>query len=155
MSLKSLSRLRVADGIDAAQAPLGFSVWITPTRGATPAELHKLEDRIDAYCVEHGLERSGTHRQMLVWSEDRSLTLADQVDLLLWLIGEYGTHEVAVGALQSHSGRPSEHGRLPALQARFGDLDLIAITWLFRAGRLGAAQAAEMLGGFRVPATLH
>jgi hypothetical protein len=62
---------------------------------------------------------------------------------------------VEIGALQLHTGIPSQRDRVAQLPAMFGDHALIPMANLYRAGRLCAEQVVEMLGGYHAPVALH
>lgn len=154
MSLKSLSKSLVSVRSSTGPALLGFQVWIDFAADAPAADLRKFDDRFDRFLDARGLEHGGTRLQIAVWSEDRHLTLRDQVDVLLWLVGQCGPQAVDVGPLLP-SARARAPGRPPTLRATCSDLDLMPIVWLYGRGRLSPAQVAEMLGGFRLAVKLH
>lgn len=134
---------------------LAFTVWITPPRGATSHMRATFVRQLEDYLIGQDIQSRGGFQQLLVWSDERSLTAGDQVNLLLWLINQAGAAAAEIGPLQSHSGAPSERGSQPVLQARFGDLALIPISWLYACGRLDADLVIRTLGGFRATVTLH
>jgi hypothetical protein len=134
---------------------LGFTVWLTPSPATTSAEQSRFQRRIEDYLSEHDLLASGAQLQMLIWADDRSLSATDQVDLLIWAVEQPGVTAVELGPLVPHTGAPGERGSQPMVVARFSDLCLIPIVWLYRASRLNAQQVIEMLGGFRSTATVH
>ena len=148
-SLKSLTALPSSPG----PALLGLHVRLQFLPDADAGDLRAMDERLHAILTVRGLERRGTRRQMSVQSEDRHLTMKDQVDLLLWLIGQCGVQVVEIGPLRADQSELLD--RLPTLRAVCGDLDLMPIIWLYRRGRVSAAQVAEMLGGFGLSATLH
>jgi len=138
-----------------ASQTLGFSMWLTPSRATTPAEQARFQRRLEDHLAEHDLLGSGAPLQMLIWADERSLTTTDQVDLLVWAIGQPGVNAVELGPLVPHAGMPGERGSQPVVVARFSDLCLVPIIWLYQASRLKAEQVIELLGGFRSTATLH
>lgn len=138
-----------------ATQTLGFTMWLTPSQATTPAEQARFQRRFEDNLSEHDLLGSGAPLQMLIWADDRSLTTTDQVDLLVWAIGQPGVNAVELGPLVPHGGVPGERGSQPAVMARFSDLCLVPIIWLYQASRLKAEQVIELLGGFRSTTTLH
>ena len=136
-------------------ALLGFNVWITPFQGTTPAVFAALQRRVEDYLIDRDLHDSGTPLQLVLWSDERSLSATDQVDLLVWLIAQPGIATVEVGPLQAHGRLPGERGTEPVVVARFGDLGLVPMAWLYASSRLSAEQFIQMLGGYRSTATLH
>ena len=107
------------------------------------------------YLIERDLRDSGTPLQMLVWSDERSLSATDQVDLLVWLVAQPAVAMVEIGRLVENGGSPGECGSQPVAAARFGDLGLVPMAWLYGTNRLNAEQFIQMLGGYRSTATLH
>jgi hypothetical protein len=136
-------------------ALLGFNVWITPFQGTPPAVFAALQRRVEDYLIDRDLHDSGTPLQLVVWSDERSLSATDQIDLLVWLIAQPGIATVEVGLLQAHGPLLSERGTQPVVVARFGDLGLLPMAWLYASSRLSAEQFIQMLGGYRSTATLH
>jgi hypothetical protein len=154
MNRKSPSPFGTA-GRAKSDALLGFSVWITPFQGITPAVFAALQRKVEDYLIDRDLRDGGTPLQLLIWSDERSLSATDQVDLLVWLLAQPGIAKVEVGPLVAH-GRPTgERGTQPVVVARFGDLDLVPMAWLYGSNRVSAEQFIQMLGGFRSTATLH
>jgi hypothetical protein len=137
------------------EVPRGFSVWITPFQGTSPAEFAALQRRVEDYLIDRDLRDSGTPLQLEVWSDERSLSAVDQVDLLVWLIAQPGIATVEVSPLHAQGKTVAERGTQPVVVARFGDLGLVPMAWLYSSSRLNAAQFIEMLGGYRSTATLH
>jgi hypothetical protein len=155
MNRKSASSMGSLGRAAKTDALLGFSVWITPFRGATRAEFAALQRRVEDYLIERDLRDSGTPLQMLVCSDERSLSATDQVDLLVWLVTQPVVAMVEIGPLQAHVGSPGERGSQPVAVARFGDLGLVPMAWLYGTNRLNAEQFIQMLGGYRSTTTLH
>lgn len=139
----------------AASQILGFTIWLTPSRATTPTEQARFQRRLEDHIAEHDLLGSGSPLQMLNWADDRSLTTTDQIDLLVWANGQPAVNAAELGPLVAHAGMPGERGSQPVVAARFGDLCLVTIIWLYQASRLKAEQVIELLGGFQSTATLH
>ncbi len=155
MNRKSASSIGSLGRAAKTDALLGFSVWITPFNGATPAHFAAWRRRLEDYLIERDLRDSGTPLQMLVWSDERSLSATDQVDLLVWLVAQPAVAMVEIGRLVENGGSPGECGSQPVAVARFGDLGLVPMAWLYGTNRLNAEQFIQMLGGYRSTATLH
>lgn len=141
--------------LDAPDSGLGFTVWVHLARAASAAEVRLYRDSLDRFLDVHGLSRSMNPLHMLVWAVDRSLTLADQIELLVWMVHDGRAAALEIGPLQMHMGLPAGRDRVPTLPARLADNSLLSMAWLYRAGRLPAEQCLAMLGGFQGPVTLH
>lgn len=140
---------------EAAESGLGFTVWVHLARPASAAEVRLYRQGLDRYLDENGLSRSMNPLHMLVWATERSLTLVDQIDLLVWMVHDGRAVAVEIGPLQTHMGLPAGRDRVPTLPVRLADNSLISMAWLYRVGHLPAEQCVEMLGGFQGPVTLH
>lgn len=134
---------------------LGFTVWVHLARPASAAEVKLFRYGLDRYLETNELARSLNPLHMLVWSAERSLTVADQVDLLTWLIVDGRAAAVEIGDLQTHMGLPASRDRVRMLPARPADHSVLTVTSLYRTGQLEAEQFVEMLGGYRAPVALH
>lgn len=134
---------------------LGFTVWVHLAQPASAAQVKIYRDGLDRYLEANGLSRSMNPLHMLVWAPDRDLTLADQVDFLVWMAHDGRADAVEIGPLHAHMGLPAGRDRVPTLPARLADNALLSMAWLYRAGHLPAEQCVRMLGGFQGPVTLH
>ena len=130
---------------------LGFTVWIEPKTGLTPAEEPAFTRRLDDYMAARHLPFGGAPLRFIVWSPDRSLTPSDQVDLLDWLTDDPAVCTAMVSPLVRRLDQPAgrDDGYLPV---RATDTALIGLTPLYRARRVSAEQYIQILGGFIRPA---
>lgn len=141
--------------VEATEVGLGFTVWVHLARPASAAEVRLYRTGLDRYLDDNDLSRSMNPLHMLVWATDRSLTLADQIDLLVWMAHDGRAMAVEISPLQVHMGLPAGRDRVPTLPVRLADNALLSMAWLYRSGHLRAQQCIEMLGGFQGPVTLH
>lgn len=141
--------------VDAPELGFGFTIWVHLARPGVAADVQLFRHGLDRHLGSRGLLRSMNPLHTLVWSHERSLSLDDQIDLLVWLIEDRRAIGVELGALQPHAGVPAQRDRVAQLPAMFGGHTLLSMTRLYKAGRLRAEQVVEMLGGYRAPVTLH
>lgn len=133
-----------------ADSRLGFSVRLEPRPGLTEREGRRLLQALQEYFEAHGLAADGTQLQWLVYSGVRSLSQADQVDLLDWLVDLPGLSEVLLMPLTARLDRPgSLQDGFVAL--RTSELSTVALTLLYRCRRLTPALYLQVLGGFVRP----
>jgi hypothetical protein len=134
--------------------PLGFTVWIEVRPRTTVAEQNAFMRRLQDHAEAQDLLLAGGPLCALVYSEDRSLTATDQVNLLDWLIDDPVVRAVAISPLspRREGAGPREAG---FLQVRATDLSLIGLTLLYRSRSLPAETYLQILGGFVRPATVH
>ena len=111
--------------------------------------------RWEDYLAERDLFWSGAPGAAVVWSEDRDVEPTDQVDLLLWLLDQPMVRSVSLSQLDERIDDPYTLRELPVVHARFGDLALIPLQWLYRARRIDARQFIEILGGHTCAAQVH
>ena len=164
MSLNPFSKPFDPQSLTSCPASLGLHLRFEFSWDADAGAVRAFDARLHRLLDFGGLESSGTRGQLTVWSDDRHLTMQDQVDLLLWAIGQRGPQAVEVGPWwrlvggagpASATDGPGMPARLPTLRAVRGDPALTSIAFLFARGRVTAAQVAEILGGYHLPATLH
>ncbi|QTN21774.1 hypothetical protein HZ992_16540 [Rhizobacter sp. AJA081-3] len=134
---------------------LGFTVWVHLPRPASVSEVRLYRHGLDRYIEANGLSRSMNPLHMLVWASDRSLTLTDQIDLLVWMVRDGRAVAVEMGPLQTQMGLPAGRDLVPTLPVRLADNTLLSMVRLYGAGHLPAEEFIEMLGGFQGPVTLH
>lgn len=130
---------------------LGFTVWIEPKTGMTPAEESAFTRRLDGYMVARYLPFDGAPLRFVVRSPDRSLTPGDQVDLLDWLTDDPAVCTAMVSPLVRRLDQPADR-RDGYLLVRATDTALIGLTPLYRARRVSAEQYIQILGEFIRPA---
>jgi len=111
--------------------------------------------RWEDYLAERELFWSGALGASVVWAEDRDLEPADQVDLLLWLLDQPLVRSVSLSQLDERIDEPETLRALPVVHARFGDLTVIPLVWLYQARRIDARQFIEILGGHTCAAQVH
>ena len=135
----------------ALEPRLGFTVWIEPKTGMTPAAESAFTRRLDDYMTARDLQFDGAPLRFVVRSPARSLTPIDQVDLLDWLIDDPAMCTATFSPLVRRQDQPADRddGYLPV---RASDTALIGLTPLYRARRVSAEQYIQILGGFIRPA---
>ena len=128
----------------------GFSVRIEPRPGLTNREGRRLLQSLDEYFEAHGLAAEGTQLQWRVYSDERSLSEVDQVDLLDWLVDQPGISEVLLMPLTTRRDR---QGVLQDgfVALRTSELWVVGLTLLYRCRRLTPALYLQVLGGFVRP----
>lgn len=132
---------------------LGFTLQLEPRPGAPLRELRTLERSLEDYALAHELVLSGHQLHFVVTAAERSLTAADQVGLLNWLIDQSGHIGVRVSPLTRRpAGASPQDGYL---HARVADVAMIGLTILYRCGRVAPELYLQILGGFVRPAQLH
>lgn len=133
-----------------SEPKLGFSVRIEPRPGLTEREGRRLLQALEEYFEAHGLAAEGTQLQWLVYSDERSLSETDQVDLLDWLVDQPGVSEVLLMPLTARRDRPGAL-RDGFLALRTSELCTVGLTLLYRCRRLTPALYLQVLGGFVRP----
>jgi hypothetical protein len=140
-----------------AEPHLGFLLQVEPRPGFTVAEARQLDRALEDYAESHELDLSGGQLVLVVSSEDRSLTVTDQVDFMDWLIDQSGISCVRVSTLTSKLDISGAHSVWQAGAAHVSvcDLGVIGLTILYRARRITADLYLQILGGFMRPALVH
>ena len=133
---------------------LGFTVWIEPRTGMVPADEAELTRRLEDYMAARGLQLGGAPLRALVCSPDRSLSAADQVDLLDWLIDDPAIRTAMVSPLGRQLDHPANRDDGYVL-VRTTDTALPGLTQLYRSRRVNAELYLQILGGFVRPAVLR
>jgi hypothetical protein len=130
---------------------LGFTLWIEPVPHQSSADRTQFAREIDDYAAEQGLVLDGQMLRTVVAGADRSLTLADQVDLVDWLSHHPSVRRIAISPLTEQLDRPArrEDG---ALMVCAVDLETIGATLLYRLRRITPEMYVHILGGFVRPA---
>jgi hypothetical protein len=136
-------------------SPLAFTIWVDLARPGVAADVQIFRRGLDRYLESYGMTRTLNPLHALICSPERSLTLNDQINLLVWMIEDRRALGVEIGALQLHTGIPSQRDRVAQLPAMFEDQALVPMASLYKAGRLYAEQVVEMLGGYHAPVALH
>lgn len=133
-----------------ADSRLGFSVRLEPRPGMTEREGRRLLQALEEYFESHGLAATGTQLQWLVYSDQRSLSEADQVDLLDWLIGQPGISQVLLMPLTTRRDCPGviQDG---FVALRTSELWVVGLTLLYRCRRLTPTLYLQVLGGYVRP----
>lgn len=133
---------------------LGFSFSIVPTPGMTWPQVVALERQIEDYARERELLPRGCQLRWVLSSPQRSLSAADQVELLDWIVDRPGIAAVNLSQLLPDLAAPvplSEgYLRLTPLEP-----SVIGLTLLHRLGRIKPELYLEILGGFVRPIGLH
>lgn len=133
---------------------LGFSFSIVPTPGMTWPKVVALERQIEDYARERELLPRGCQLRWVLSSPQRSLSAADQVELLDWIVDRPGIAAVNLSQLLPDLAAPvplSEgYLRLTPLEP-----SVIGLTLLHRLGRIKPELYLEILGGFVRPIGLH
>lgn len=128
------------------EVALGFTVELDAAPGTPMAKVRDLERAIEDYADAQDLDIVGTQLRLEVQARGRPVTADDQVALLDWLVDRPGLRRVRIGALRRPSAGQGGH-----LDVAAGDMAVIAITMLYRLGRLRAEQYLQILGGFVRP----
>lgn len=106
----------------------------------------RLEDRLLDLGLRIG---GGTQRYLFIEPIDRELSLTDQVDLVDWCLGHMQPVQIAVSSFTC--ARTLLPVAVKVMRIGRFDQACIAVSWLYRMGRIRAEQYVEILGGF-VPA---
>ncbi len=128
------------------EVALGFTVELDAAPGTPMARVRDLERAIEDYADAHDLDIVGTQLRLEVQANGRPMTADDQVALLDWLVDRPGLRRVRIGALRRLGAGQGGH-----LDVAAGDMAVIAVTMLYRLGRLRAEQYLQILGGFVRP----
>ena len=133
---------------------LGFTVWIEPRTGMSPAAqaafLRRMEDYLDA----RDLQCDGAPLRAVIWSPDDSLSSTDQGELLDWLIDDAAVCTASVSPLMRHSAELASIADGYVL-VRAADTAIAALSLLYRARRVSAELYLQILGGFIRPAAVR
>ena len=124
---------------------LGFTVRIRPPRGLSPAAEYRFGSALELYLLERDLLTNGGPLFAAVYSNDRSLSATDQVDLLTWLVFEAGVPALALGPLVPDCGAPMGDG--PMIRVHRSDPVLSHLDALYRDHRIDADLFLAVLGG--------
>ncbi len=123
-----------------------FIVELDAAPGTSLARVRDLERALEDYAEDHALDINGMQLKFVVHALGRSTTAEDQVALLDWLVDRPGLRRVRLGALRRPGAGQGGH-----LDVASGDMAVIAVTMLYRLGRLRAEQLLQILGGFVRP----
>lgn len=134
---------------------LGFMVRAQVAPGRPYQEHAAFMRRWDDYLVEHDLMSVGAPGAATIWADHRDVEPADQVDMMLWLLDQPLVRSVSLSPLDASIDDPEVMRALPVVHARFGDLSVIPLKWLYRARRIDARQFIDILGGHTCAAQLH
>ena len=133
---------------------LGFSFSIVPVPGMTWPQLVALEREIEDFAQARELWLGGDQLRRVLTSPQRSLSAADQVELLDWLVDRPGIAAVNLSPLLPGLGFPAPlsegYLRLMPLEPA-----VIGLTLLYRLGHIKPELYLEILGGFVRPLGLH
>jgi len=133
---------------------LGFSFSIVLVPGMTWPQLATLERQIEDFARERELVLGGHHLQRALWSLQRSLSAADQVEFLNWVVDLSGIASVSLSPLLPDQNLPAPlsegYLRLMPLEP-----SVIGLTLLYRLGHIKAELYLEILGGFVRPLETH
>lgn len=133
---------------------LGFSFSIVPVPGMTWPQLAALERQIEDFARERELMLGGHQLQHVLWSLQRSLSAADQVEFLDWVVGVAGIASVNLSPLLPDQDLPAP---LSQGYLRLMPLEpvVIGLTILHRLGHIKPELYLEILGGFVRPLVTH
>ncbi len=126
----------------------GFWLGLRMPPGMTGREELTVERRLADHVSDLGLiVGEGAQRRAFVHADDRELSLTDQIDLTDWCLCHTPATHVAVSGLADAAIWPLP---LTAQVLRIDRFDpaLIAVSCLYRMGRIQAEQYLQMLGGF-------
>jgi hypothetical protein len=123
-----------------------FVVELDAAPGTPLARVRDLERALEEYAEDHDLEINGAQLKFAVQAQGRSATAEDQVALLDFLVDRPGLRRVRLGALRWPGAGQGSH-----VDVATGDMAVIAVTMLYRLGRLRAEQYLQILGGFMRP----
>jgi hypothetical protein len=123
-----------------------FIVELDAAPGTPLARVRDLELALEDYAEDHDLDIHGTQLKFAVQAQGRTATAEDQVALLDWLVNRPGLRRVRLGAMRRPGAEQGGH-----LDVATGDMAVIAVTMLYRLGRLHAEQYLQILGGFVRP----
>jgi len=134
-----------------SEPKLAFALWIEPCIGLPLGAGAQLLRRLHEHAAEHGLQFGGGPSCLLVWSAQRSLNAADQVELLDWLVGDPAVSAVTLGPLTRRPADPLG----ACLRVSVPDITLLGLSLLYRSRRIGAELYLQILAGPVRPALLH
>jgi uncharacterized protein YbjT (DUF2867 family) len=130
-----------------------FTIGVEVVPGTTLAQARGLERCIEDYADAHELQIAGHHLTYVVSAAERSLTAADQVDLLDWLIDQPGVRNVRLSPLAA-SEAPATWSEGFLLVATC-DVPAIGLKLLYRCRRITSEQYLQILGGFVRSLSVH
>jgi len=133
---------------------LGFTVWIEPRTGMSPAAQAEFLRRMEDYLDARDLQCDGAPLRAVIWSPDHGLSATDQVELLDWLIADAAVCTASVSPLMRHSAEPASIADGYVL-VRAADTAIAALSLLYRARRVSAELYLQILGGFIRPAAVR
>lgn len=133
---------------------LGFTVWIEPRTGMSPAAQAAFMRRMEDYLDARDLQCDGAPLRAVIWSPDHGLSATDQVELLDWLIADAAVCTASVSPLMRHSAEPASIADGYVL-VRAADTAIAALSLLYRARRVSAELYLQILGGFIRPAAVR
>ncbi len=128
----------------AAQPFLRFAVRITPTRGADAAVLRQFVGRFDEFLAQADLYFGGSPWLFVVRSDSRDLTVADQVEILNWILEDEIGASAAISPLTRCVADDLNEDSAWLLANR-QDLAVAAINWLYRWDRIDAGMFFRIL----------
>jgi hypothetical protein len=133
---------------------LGFSFSIVPVPGLTWPQASMIERQLEDFARERELMLGGHHLQRVLWSLQRSLSAADQVEFLNWAVDLPGIVAINLSPLLPDQSLPAPlsegYLRLAPL-----DLPVVGLTLLHRLGHIKPELYLEILGGFVRPVETH
>ncbi len=127
---------------------LGFWVALRMPFGMAWREELSVDRRLVDHVSDLNLIVSkGPQRHVFVSSDERVLSLTDQIDLADWCLCQTPATHVAVSSLESAATLPPA---LPSQVFRIERFDraVMAASCLYRMGRIHAEQYVQILGGF-------
>jgi len=128
----------------AAQPLLRFAVRITPIRGTDALATRRFLCRFNEFLGRADLYFGGESWLFVVRSESRDLTVADQVEVLNWILEDELGASVAISPL-THCVADDLNEKSVWLQANRHDLAVAAINWLYRWDRIDAGMFFRIL----------
>ena len=131
---------------------LGFVVEVQAAPGVTHAGAQRFGRALHDYFDAHDLSAHGTQLRWAVNAPDHSLSVADQADLLDWVVDQ---EQVALARVSTLTTRPDPLSDFDGGWLTLCRLDpcVVAATTLYRFGRVVPELYLHALGGFvrRVP----
>lgn len=135
------------------ELPPAFTVGVELAPGMAQRLACDLQHRLQDYLDAHDLLASSHHLTYVVRSAERSLTAADQVGLIDWLIAQPGVRCVRLNS-------PSCRGSSKPMPDSFVfvatcDIAVIGLSLLYRCGRISPELYLQVLSGFERPVAAH
>ncbi|MBH9578155.1 hypothetical protein [Inhella proteolytica] len=125
----------------------GFWLAFTPSPGmGERAERHLMRD-LEDHLAQVGLRiDGGTQRHLYIRGTERELTLADQIDLVDWLLLRTTVARIDVTEFTDDATRIPVTSKV--MRVGRWDLATLGVGLLYRIGRIKPELYAEILGGF-------